>query len=234
MSHIIRQGASLTCVEAGYDAALTSRTRLLLVDDDRRLCAVATPLLEADFELRIAHCARDVGAVLAMFEPQLAVVDLGLPDGDGIDVIAALSSRQPEIPVLVLTIASAESRILAALRAGARGYLFKEDLGRLRRALDEVSAGEAPMSPGVAKLVLQQLRGAPAIVAGSEPRGTLTARELEVVGALRGGLSYGEVGDLLGVSTNTIRTYIRSVYDKLQVSSKTEAVLEALRLGLLP
>ncbi len=212
---------------------MTERIRLLLVDDDRRLCALAAPLLEVDFDLRIAHGARDADAITATFDPQVAVVDLGLPDGDGIDVIAALSLRQPEPAILVLTIASAEGRILAALRAGARGYLFKEDIARLRRAVDEVLAGESPMSPGVARLVLQQLRGQPSTIAGSEPCGTLTAREVEVVDALRGGLSYGEVGDRLGVSTNTIRTYIRSVYDKLQVSSKTEAVLEALRRGLL-
>jgi DNA-binding NarL/FixJ family response regulator len=211
-----------------------ARTRLLVVDDDRRLCALAAPLLETDFDVRFAHGAREAETIATVFAPHVAVVDLGLPDGDGIDVIAKLSCRAPEVAILVLTIASAEARILAALRAGARGYLLKEDLGRLRRAVDEVLAGESPMSAGVAKLVLLHVRGTPTMVAGSEPRGTLTARELEVVNGLRNGMSYGEVGELLGVSTNTIRTYIRSVYEKLRVSSKTEAVLEALRLGLLP
>lgn len=209
------------------------RTRLLLVDDDRRLCAVAAPLLERDFELCTVHRAREVEAIAATYRPHVAVIDLGLPDGDGIDVIAGLSVRQPEIAILVLTIATSERSILAALRAGARGYLFKEDLGRLGRAVDEILAGESPMSASVAQLVLQQLRGPPSPIAGCEPRGTFTPRELEVLDGLRKGLSYGEVADRLGVSTNTIRTYIRSVYDKLQVSSKTEAVLEALRRGLL-
>lgn len=212
---------------------MTGRLRLLLVDDDPRLCAVAGPLLQDDFELRIATGAREAEAIAAEFQPQVAVVDLGLPDGDGIDVIAGLSLHDPDVAILVLTIASAESRILAALRAGARGYLFKEDLGRLRRAVDDVFAGESPMSPGVARLVLQQLRGPASTIPGSAPCGRLTAREIEVVDGLRAGLSYGEVGERLGVSTNTIRTYIRSVYDKLQVSSKTEAVLEALRRGLV-
>lgn len=203
------------------------------MDDDQRFCGVARSLLQEDFELRFAHGARAAEEISAQWIPEIAVVDLGLPDGDGIDVIAKLSTLCPGTSVLVLSIASTESRIFAALRAGACGYLFKEDIGRLRRAVAEVLAGESPMSPGVAKLVLQQLRGSPRPIAGLEARGTLTTRELEVVDALRGGLSYGEVGERLGISTNTIRTYIRSVYDKLQVSSKTEAVLEALRRGLL-
>ncbi len=194
---------------------------------------MASPLLAVDFDVRIVHRACEVAALTAAFRPQVAIIDLGLPDGDGIDVVAALSVADPALPILVLTIATAEARVLAALRAGARGYLFKEDLGRLRLALDELLRGELPMSAGVASLVLQQIRGHAPVVPGSESRGTLTGREIEVIDGLRGGLSYEEVGNRLGVSTNTIRTYIRSVYDKLQVSSKTEAVLEALRLGLL-
>ena len=207
---------------------------MLLVDDDRRFCELARPLLDADFDVTVAHSARDACAVAAHANPEVAVVDLGLPDGDGIDVIASLSKIDADLPVLVLTIASSEARILAALRAGARGYLFKGDIGRLRRAVDEVRAGESPMSAGVARLVMSQLRAAPIKQPpGSEPRGSLTARELEVVDRLRNGLTYEAVGASLGVSTNTIRTYIRSVYDKLQVSTKTEAVLEALRRGWL-
>ena len=211
----------------------TGRVRLLFVDDDSRLCAIATALLGKEFNLRTVQRARDAETIAASFRPHVAVIDLGLPDGDGIDVIAALSVSHPEMALLVLTIASGEGRILAALRAGAHGYLFKEDLGRLRRSVDEILGGESPMSAGVARLVLQQLRAPPTATAGCEARGTLTAREVEVVDGLRNGLSYEEVGARLGLSTNTIRTYIRSVYDKLSVSSKTEAVLEALRRGLL-
>lgn len=198
-----------------------------------RFCALVGPLLDRDFDLHVVHRAGACRAAAASFSPHLVVVDLGLPDGNGIDVIAALSTDQPQLPVLVLTIASTEAQILAALRAGARGYLFKEDLGRLRRSVDDMLAGESPMSAGVAKLVLAQLRQQPCDVQGTEARGTLTARELEVVDGLRSGLTYDEVGHSLGVSTNTVRTYIRSVYDKLQVSSKTEAVLEVLRRGWL-
>jgi DNA-binding NarL/FixJ family response regulator len=91
------------------------------------------------------------------------------------------------------------------------------------------------MSAAVARLVLRELRSLPSAggVAGSAQRGTLTTRELEVVEHLRRGLTYDEVGAALGVSTNTVRTYIRSVYEKLQVSTKTEAVLEVLRRGWL-
>jgi DNA-binding NarL/FixJ family response regulator len=208
-------------------------TRLLFVDDDRRFCAMAGLLLDGELEVTFAHTACAAVRAATAARPHVAIVDLSLPDGDGIDLIAALSRQQPDLSILVLTIASAEIRILAALRAGARGYLFKEDVARLRRSVDEVLAGESPMSPGVARLVLLQLRGQTSAIPGIEPRGTLTARELEVVDRLRRGDSYEEVGLSLGVSTNTVRTYIRSVYEKLEVSSKTEAVLEALRRGWL-
>jgi DNA-binding NarL/FixJ family response regulator len=209
------------------------RRRLLFVDDDRRFCALATSLLENDFDVRVVHHVRGALAAATDLPPAVAVVDLGLPDGDGVEVVAALSNLAVPVPVLVLTSAVGDTRIMAALRAGARGYLFKEDFARLPLALDDVMRGGLPMSASVTTLVLQLLLGTSTAVPAPAPYSTLTARECDVMEGLRRGMSYAEVGALLGMSTNTVRTHIRSVYEKLDVSSKTEAVLEALRLGLL-
>jgi DNA-binding NarL/FixJ family response regulator len=208
------------------------KPRLLLVDHDRRFCRIATSLLEDDFELRVVHTAQSARDAAARPLPDAVVVDLDLPDGDGVDVISMLSQQSARLPILVLTATNAEDRILSALRVGARGYLFKKDIDRVRVALDDLMRGESPMSASVARLVVAQLR----VPIGPYPeahRGALTPRELEVVEGMRHGLTYEEVGESLGVTTNTIRTYVRSVYEKLEVSSKTEAVLEVLRRGWL-
>jgi DNA-binding NarL/FixJ family response regulator len=215
-------------------ATKAARPRLLLVDDDRPFCDLVRPLLDPAFELRVVHGVRDAVAAVA-FCADVVIVDLILPDGDGVDVISRLALGDPELPILVLSSVDNDTRVLGALRAGARGYLFKEDVAQLARSVDELRCGQSPMSAGVARLVLRELRSLPGAggVAGVVQRGTLTTRELEVVEHLRRGLTYEEVGAALGVSTNTVRTYIRSVYEKLQVSTKTEAVLEVLRRGWL-
>ncbi len=137
----------------------------------------------------------------------------------------------------MLTVASTEQRIRAALRAGARGYLFKEDLGRrLVVAIEEALQGGIPMSTAVAELLLAQLRvgGGEAISAQDAASGPLTTREHQVLQRLARSLTYDETAADLGVSINTVRSYVRTIYDKLDVSTRTEAVLAALERGFLP
>lgn len=180
------------------------------------------------FEPTIAGTVAEARDALAGVRPDLVICDLGLPDGDGVDLIAEIVRQRPELPVLVLTVASSEARILAALRVGACGYLLKEDLGsRLVTAIGEALAGGVPMSRAVARVVLSQVRGRGA------PGPALTPRELSIVEMLSRGHSYEDVATGLGISVNTVRSHVRSLYDKLEVSSKTEAVMEALRRGFI-
>jgi DNA-binding NarL/FixJ family response regulator len=174
-------------------------------------------------------------AQLSKVAPQVALVDLGLPDISGVELIRRIAAACPNLPIVVLTVCTEDAQILEAFRAGARGYLFKEDLGRdLVPALDEALAGGAPMSRPVARLVLEQLREAEVTERPSAPPlPALTDRERQVVEQLARGLSYELVGTVLGISTNTVRTYIRTIYEKLCVCSRTEAVVVALRLGLV-
>ena len=165
--------------------------------------------------------------------PAVALVDPGLPGVDGGALLGRLVARRPELPIVVLTACTENRRILEAIRLGARGYIFKEDLGRgLESALNEAFAGGAPMSRAVTRLLLDELRRDPAGVDPKPPR-LLTEREREVVEQLARGLSYEQVGAVLDVSSNTVRTYVRAIYRKLSVCSKTEAVLAALRLGII-
>ena len=148
---------------------------LLLVEDD-----VATRstihLILAGAGYSVEPHVRGQSALRAFeaAEPELVLLDLGLPDVDGVELVRAMRARRPEVPVVVLSVVTSEERILEALRAGALGYLFKEDLGRLLPALSEALAGGVPMSPSVARLVLEQLRERPSQPLPS-PRGGSTA-----------------------------------------------------------
>lgn len=209
---------------------------VLFVEDDARYQrSIAALLPSSELQLTFASCGREALRLLPSVKPDVCVVDLGLPDMAGDELIRELIRLRPALPIVVLSVVSTEAKIIGALRAGAAGYLLKEDAGRLlSRAIDEALLGGAPMSASVAKLVLSELRasGSQKAPATGEER-PLTRREIEIVEYLARGLSYENVGTALGISANTVRAHIRSIYDKLVVASKTEAVMAALRLGLL-
>jgi two-component system nitrate/nitrite response regulator NarL len=196
---------------------------LLCVDDDARLNQVLALLLRrTGLVCRFVCSGREALDDLEREIPDVVLVDLGLPDLDGVDLIRQISGRWPDLPVLVITIATAPARILAALRAGAQGYLFKEDLRRkLPAAVKEILAGGSPLSSAAAQVVLKSLREPPNAVASS----CLTERERSVLDCLSRGLTYEEVGNVLDISINTVRTHVRRIYAKLDVSTKIEAAL---------
>jgi DNA-binding NarL/FixJ family response regulator len=208
--------------------------KVLIIEDDRELHAPLATLLERG-SLRVTVVSSGAEALerIEQDRPHVAVVDLGLPDMDGVELLRTLHARYPDVALVVLTVTTAEARILAAIRAGACGYLFKEDAPEnLLAAVREALRGGAPMSPAVARIVLAQIRaGRPMTPPETAP--ALTGRELEVVEQLARGVTYEEAAEALHVSVNTIRTHIRNIYDKLAVASRTEAVLRAMRLGLI-
>jgi DNA-binding NarL/FixJ family response regulator len=209
---------------------------VLFVEDDARYQrSIAALFPSSELQLTFASSGREALRLLSSVEADVCVVDLGLPDMMGDELIRQISRLRPALPIVVLSVVSSEAKIIGALRAGAAGYLLKEDAARLLpRAIDEARLGGAPMSASVAKLVLSELRASSSqqAPASAEER-PLTRREIEVVEHLARGLSYENVATALGISANTVRAHIRSIYDKLVVASKTEAVMVALRLGLL-
>ncbi len=207
-------------------------TTVLFVEDDELFLSAIQLVLPSNLVVQTAISAAQARAIT--IPPDVVFVDLGLPDGDGVALIGELCTRWPTTPIVVLTITQSDARILAAFRAGARGYLFKEDAARhLSRAIQEALEGGAPMSTNVARTVLRIVSGLPALTIAPDQPEMLTQQELNVVRALADGCSYLQAATALGVSVNTLRSHVRNVYRKLCVGTRTEAVMTALQLGLL-
>ena len=171
----------------------------------------------------------DARAALATRAPALALVDLGLPDGSGVDFIAEVARDHPATQCVVATIFTDDVHLFPALRAGAIGYLLKDQPREtIIRALRGILSGEPPLSPVIARRLLKVF--APEAPAEQEVR--LSPREREALTLVAKGLKLSEVADQLGVTRNTAAGYVKSVYRKLNVSSRAEATLEAVRMGL--
>jgi DNA-binding NarL/FixJ family response regulator len=165
----------------------------------------------------------------------LAVVDLALADMDAIAFVAGLSRRLPSVPIVALCVRGDDERIVAAIKAGARGCLFADDVGsRLLGAVNEALAGSLPMSRGMGQLLFEQLRRSsrPPSQQGKTVR-PFTDRECAVLEQLARGLDYEDIGKALSITVNTVRSFVRAIYDKLDVNSRTEAVLVGIKLGLV-
>ncbi|EHQ53673.1 response regulator protein [Ectothiorhodospira sp. PHS-1] len=176
----------------------------------------------------------------------LALVDISLPDGSGIDLVAELNERAPETYVVVTTIYDDDRHLFASLRAGAKGYLLKDQQPeKVVVQLRGIAHGEPPLSPGVARRILRYFssdtvlpveREAAREATGSEPRqdcAPLSNREVEVLRLLSRGYNRGDIATALAISPNTAAGYIKAIYRKLNVSGRAEATLEAVRLGLV-
>ena len=183
--------------------------------------------------------------------PDVVLVDLGLPDGSGLDVIAAAVARYPQCEPLVISMFGDEDSVLASIEAGALGYIHKDAAPEdIAQTILEMKAGASPISPMIARRVLARYRllqtasrpepaaAVPPLSAGpvekADPgRSLLSGREQEVLTLIARGFSYAEIARLQGLSVHTVQTHIKHLYGKLSVHSKNEAVFEAMRLGLL-
>jgi DNA-binding NarL/FixJ family response regulator len=174
-------------------------------------------------------------AHLANEAPDVLLVDIGLPDMSGLEVVRATAARHPSCDILVVTVFGDEQTVLAALEAGARGYLLKGAASRdIAEDIRELRYGGSPLSPVIARQVLKRLHARAAkSAAPNHDELLLTARESEILNAIARGFSYAETAKLLAISVQTVHTHLKHIYRKLAVHSKTEAVFEADKRGLL-
>lgn len=209
----------------------------ILEDDDVLRHYLATIIESADdFEVAFAS-ARISDALEASNKSWVdaCLVDLDLPDGSGIEFTKELKSRG-SAKILILTVLADRKSVLTALKAGADGYLLKDSQPYdIVASLESVLAGETPISPQAAKFLLKtftEVSNAVSIDRSSRLE-ALTERERDTLVMFERGLSYKETAEALGVSHNTVRTHVKSIYSKLNVSSRNEALFEARQEGLL-
>ena len=232
--------------------ATTPRTvqNVLIVEDDPAMEAEAIAAV-AVFQGANVRTARTIGEAERWIKRvtfDLAIIDLGLPDGSGIQLIRALMGDTPDtadvhaMPTVCVarTVFDDDAHLFAALSAGAQGYLLKgETIDVVRLRLQAAMTGEPVVSPSIARRVLAYFRGdtepvrQPQPIRPALPPAALTNRETEVLRRLAQGLTLGEVGKELTLSVNTVKTHVKNVYARLDVSSRIAAVDAARRMGIL-
>lgn len=207
--------------------------RLLIIEDDRLLRdhLVRATSASPEWSVIAAGNLAAARAQLAKHAIDAVFFDLGLPDGDGLNLISEFRQANPACEILVITVFAEERRVIRSLEAGASGYILKSDLADYAgRLVSIIESGGSPISPSIARSLINRLRPPPE---SAENQGLLSQREAEVLQLCSKGLRYAEIAEVLGVSSHTVNTHLKSVYRKLMVHSRAEAVFEARRHGLL-
>ena len=236
----------------GDEVALSRVIRVLLADDHPVVRVGLVAMLGRRTAVSLVGQAADGAQAVAMarrLRPDVVLMDLRMPGLDGVAATARIVADLPEVRVLVLTTFDQDDQILAALRAGAGGYILKDaPVDDIVRAIEVVAAGQSYLHPIVAAKVIQNVispaspkapaHGAVDVTAETARAGTagevvLSAREREVLAWLAHGLSNREIGARLSIAPSTVKTHLNSIFTKLEVSDRTAAVAAAAKRGLL-
>ena len=216
-----------------------------IVEDDPALLDTLSRVVSAAPDMQLTGMATSRAEALALLEgppADVLLVDLGLPDGSGIDVIHAAARQWAACNIMVSTTFTDETHVMRSIEAGAAGYLLKDSSSK--QIVDEIrslAGGGSPISPIIARQILERFRrgaaGANAGTTGKEPPAVssplLSVREKEVLDLITKGFTTQEIAKLMQLSHFTVRTFVRRIYSKLKVKSKAEAIYEARTLGLL-
>lgn len=214
---------------------IAKRNILLVEDNPVFIELMHTAIAQAHLSGKVIECINGLDALEVLEDPQvrldLVLVDLGLPDISGIEVIQAARRRFRDVPIMVVSVITDERRVLAAIRAGAKGYIQKSDsVEAISLAIQDVMLGNYPISPSLARSLFK-LAGAPQLASTSEFN--LTPRETETLKLIAKGNRYEQVAQLMGISLSTVQTNIRHIYRKLEVNSQLQAVSKARDVGLI-
>lgn len=216
-----------------------SQIRVLVVEDEPEFMHRFSQAILDDRQLSLTAAVSTGAAALAMLSaetPDVILLDLGLPDMRGTEVIRHVANHQPECDVLVVTMFGDDQHVFEALEAGATGYLLKDSgLERIAASIHDVRAGGSPISPSIARRVLARMRPptgrSPEQPPPDDP--VLTSREIELLKLTAKGLSFEKISELLEISPHTVVAHVKKIYRKLAVHSRGEAVYEATQMGLL-
>jgi DNA-binding NarL/FixJ family response regulator len=201
----------------------------IVEDNDQLRATLARVLNRADGFRCLSHYANAEDALkdLPQVRPDVVLMDINLPGMNGVQCVRQLKTLLPQIQVMMLTVYEDTENIFNALAAGASGYMLKRTSSKeLLEAIQDVQRGGSPMTMHIARKVVQSFQHTSASAQATE---NLSEREQQVLDLLSQGLMYKEIAEKLGISYETVHTYIRRIYEKLQVRTRTEAVAKFLR-----
>lgn len=211
---------------------MNTEIRILVVDDHTLFRRGLVGLLAEMEGFKVVGEASNGQDALTMVEsqrPDIVLLDVNMPEMNGIEALAILRKRGLDLPVLMLTISQFEEDLIGAIRAGANGYLLKNaEPETLRQTIKQVVAGKAVLAPELMEQVFRLVRSGQ-----YDPANLLTEREVEVLRLLAQGLTTAQTGSEMFISENTVKTHIRHILEKLDVSNRAEAVARATQLGLI-
>ena len=192
----------------------------------KQACLLAYP----DARVSVAGSIEQAGDYVRRYQPDIALLDLELPDGKGHAFIPSLLKKHPACVCIVVTIYADESHLLPSLKAGARGYILKDQTKqRIAQMLKQAMWGELPLSPAAANVVLEQFSNRTLTTLDSP----LTRRESDVLTLIAKGASTPEVAETLNISKYTVEDHLKQIYKKLNISSRAQAALAARQLDLI-
>jgi NarL family two-component system response regulator LiaR len=214
---------------------MTSSIRVLIADDHAIVRKGISALLATEPGITVVGEAQDGQEAIAeakRLQPDVILMDLVMPGVDGLEAIRHITVQQPEVRILVLTSFAGDDKVFPSIKAGALGYLLKDSRPEeLVQAIRQVHRGESSLHPAIARKLLRELADS------SEEEtlaGSLTEREMQVLRILARGQSNRQISESLNISEATVRTHVSNILTKLNLSSRTQAALYALREGLVP
>jgi DNA-binding NarL/FixJ family response regulator len=215
----------------------TMPLRIVLFDDNSVFRDSIRVLLDGHPDLEVSGAfgtAAEAVDIVESFRPDVVLMDIEMPDGNGIDAVKRIRARFPQQVILMLTVFGDDDKVFESICSGASGYLLKNTAPEeIVEGIRQVRQGGAPMSPGIARKVLRLLQQhAPVVHDGPNPYG-LSDRESTILGLLVEGLSYKMIAAECNITYETVRSHMKNIYEKLHVASMTEAVGKAIREGLV-
>ena len=210
-------------------------TILLVEDDPPTLWRLQDALVKAGFDVAAAATLGEARASLAARVPRVLLTDLQLPDGHGVELIRQMRQRHPDTEIMVISALGDEETVISAITVGATGYLLKDAFpSDIAATVRDLVAGHSPISASIARFIVRRTQSAGRAAAGPELNtARLTPREIDILWGIAKGFSYAEIATNLGMSRQTVPGHIKSIYRKLEVHTRGEAVFEAVQQGLI-
>src|ERR1700722_5802191 len=221
--------------ELNDERALQAISVLLVEDDAPTLWRLQDALAKSGFQVTAAATLAEARACLSAGGPRVLLTDLQLPDGHGVDLIRETRLRFPDTEIMVISILGDEESVISAITVGATGYLLKDAFPTdIASTVRDLVAGHSPISASIARFIVRRTQANAEPPPGPPLNTTrLTPREIDILWGIAKGFSYAEIASHLGMSRQTVPGHIKSIYRKLEVHPRGEAVFESPQQGLI-